>query len=144
MALIDFPMEALTYSTAALPYSGDADAGAGGLTTSAATNETNLAVYGVSATSQLDDGSDIGTDVFPDTVDNPVAQHPFWTVALFVGLLVLLAIGTPADDQDDRLVRISAGNGARITLMALLGFLFLKWFFGLVRFPSISPTIAYV
>jgi len=146
MPLIDFPEEALTFSTAALPYGGDANAGSGGLTTSAATNETNLAQYGLAASAHGGyEGDDVGTDVFPDAMDHPVASHPFWTIVLLVGFLLVVKFWFHGEEHESTQdVKIGFTNVAIVGSEAMLWFLAMKWFFGLVRFPSVSDTVDYV
>lgn len=160
MPLIDLD-QANAFETAALPGTGDSDAGAGGLTTSSMTNETDLESYGLDAYGAASrrggaagDGSGVSSDYAPpdgarhaiphmasDLAGSPV-DHPFWTIALIgAGLLAYKAI---VKNESTENIKISIPTAIAVTGMATIGILVEKWVFGLWQLPSITPTMDFL
>lgn len=153
MALIDLD-QANAFETAALPGSGDTDAGAGGLTTSSMTNETDLEAYGLDTYSQSSMGGGVSGMHPPPPGSRHVApgmaqqlhggpvDHPFWTIALIGGGLFLYKAVTKNESSEN--VKVSIPSFVAVGLMATAFILGEKWFFGLVQFPSITPTMDFL
>jgi hypothetical protein len=169
MALLDFLEEGPTslddenaFSTANDPGEGDTNAGAGGITTSAMTNELALYSMGGSGNGKGGGGGGGGKGskyvsyegdntiydsqgnprakmLTPGLSGNPQADHPYWTVLLFIVVLAILKFTVKGDEGS--LVNINARNVVRMTLMTGLGFLALKFLFGVWVVASVSPTV---
>lgn len=170
MALIDLNIGD-AYETSALPGIGDANALGGGITTSSLTNESDLRAYGLDVQSKAARGGRSGGSGYgggPVTVDsknnvydaatgqkkgkavtpqlsqNPMANHPLWTIGIIVLVLLLWKFIPKEEHEEDKQVKISLFNTLRITLMAGVGILILKWFFSVYSIASISPTIEFL
>lgn len=153
MPLIDLD-QANAFETAALPGSGDVDAGAGGITTSSMTNETALEAYGLDTYSQSQRGAGISGDYAPPDgarhlTPNVAAQlqgtavdHPFWTIALIVGGLFVYKAVTKNEASEN--VKVSIPSFFAVGLMATAFILGEKWVFGIWQLPSITPTMDYL
>jgi hypothetical protein len=89
-------------------------------------------------------GEKTGKAVTPQLSQNPQANHPLWTVGIIIAILFLWKFSARPDHEGDKLVKFSLLNTARITLMAGLGILILKWVFGVYSIASISPTIEFL
>lgn len=158
MPLIDLD-QANAFETAALPGSGDTDAGAGGLTTSSMTNETDLEAYGLDTYSQSQgggrggdsgDGGGVSADYNPPDGSMHVAphlagtavDHPFWTFAiLLVGLGIYKAV---TKNESSENIKVSLPTAFAVTAMATAGILAEKWVFAMWQVPSITPTMDYL
>lgn len=163
MPLIDLS-QTNAYESAALPGEGDVSAGGGGLTTSSLTNEADLASYGLDTYTQsvtggsgggsrqkvVDSsgnvydaytGSKVGKAIGGNLHGNPQAEHPFWTILLLLIVLGLMKFIPKEEHEESKPIKIGFNNGIRITIMGMLGFLFAKFFFGVILIPSVSPTI---
>lgn len=153
MPLIDLD-QANAFETAALPGSGDVDAGAGGITTSSMTNETALEAYGLDTYSQSQRGNGISGDYPPadgarHLAPNMAAQlqgtavdHPFWTIGLIIaGLFVYKAV---TKNESSENVKVSFPSFWAVGLMSTAFILGEKWVFGLWQLPSITPTMDYL
>lgn len=142
MALIDLD-QANAFETAALPGSGDVDAGAGGLTTSSMTNESALESYGLDTYSQsrAGDPPDNAISVAPHLAGTAV-DHPFVTLAVLVaGAFVYKAV---VKNESSENVKMSIPNFFGIGLVATAFILVEKWVFGVWQLPSITPTLDYL
>jgi hypothetical protein len=154
MPLIDLD-QANAFETAALPGSGDTDAGAGGLTTSTMASETNLEAYGLDTYSQSGrGGGGIGHGYDPPSgarhlmpgmaadLHGSPADHPFWTIALIgAGLFVYKAVTRNEASEN---VKVSIPSFIAVGLMATGFILGEKWLFGIWQLPSITPTMDYL
>jgi hypothetical protein len=153
MPLIDLD-QANAFETAALPGSGDSDAGAGGLTTSTMASETNLEAYGLDTYSQSQNGGGLGDGYDPPSKARHLApgmaaqlhgtpvDHPFWTIVLIgAGLFVYKAV---TKNEASENVKVSIPSFVAVTLMATGGILLEKWIFGIWQLPSITPTMDYL
>jgi hypothetical protein len=153
MPLIDLD-QANAFETAALPGSGDSDAGAGGLTTSTMASETNLEAYGLDTYSQSGGGGGIGHEFAPPSqarhlmpgmaaqLHGTAVDHPFWTiVAIGAGLLVYKAV---TKNEASENVKVSIPSFVAVGLMATGFILGEKWLFGIWQLPSITPTMDYL
>jgi hypothetical protein len=89
-------------------------------------------------------GAKHGKAVTPGLSTNPQANHPAWTLLIIVAILFLWKFNAKPDHEGDKLVKFSLMNTVRITLMAALGILILKWVFGVYAIASISPTIEFL
>lgn len=157
--------QANAFETSALPGIGDVNAGGGGIDTSSLTNEAALASYGLDTQSQSARGSGgtggliadnsgnlysqqtgakVGRAITPGLSGNPQAEHPLWTILLLVVLLFGWKFISKEKNEEGGMVKVSISNFARITLMAAVGILLLKWFFGVYAIASISPTIEFL
>ena len=141
--------QADAFETAALPGSGDVDAGAGGLTTSSMANETSLEAFGLDTYTQSHSGTvsgdyspqDSAVHVAPNLAGGP-AEHPFWTFALlFAGMFLYKATVRSESGEN---VRVSVPSWFGVGLMATSFLLAEKIFFGLVQFPSVTPTMDFL
>ncbi len=160
------------YETAGLPGQGDVNAGGGGLTTSSMANEADLRAYGLDVQSKAarggnglsgnggghrgkvadaqgniydaQTGAKHGRAVTPNLSQNPNANHPLWTILLIVGALFLWKFMAKGEHESDKLVKFSILNTLRVTLMAAIGILILKWIFSVYSIASISPTIEFL
>ncbi len=157
------------YETSALPGQGDVNAGGGGLTTSSMANESDLRAYGLDVQSKAARGGNgnsaghrskvsdssgniydagtgqhIGRAITPALSQNDQANHPLWTIVLIVGALFLWKFMAKEDHESEKLVKFSIMNTLRITLMAAIGILILKWIFSVYSIASISPTIEFL
>lgn len=155
MPLIDLD-QANAFETAALPGSGDVNAGAGGLTTSSMANESALEAYGLDTYSQSQRGGGDGISSQYDPPDRarhmmpsmaaqlhgtPV-DHPFWTIAAIgAGLFIYKAV---TKNESSENVKVSIPSLVAVTGMATIGILIEKWVFGLWQLPSISPTMDFL
>ena len=159
MPLIDLD-QANAFETAALPGIGDSNAGAGGLTTSTMTNETDLEAYGLDTYSRSDrggaagDGSGVSADYAPpdrarhvmphmaSQLHGTAVDHPFWTIALIgAGLFVYKAV---TKNESSENVKVSIPSFVAVTLMATAGILVEKWVFGIAQLPSVTPTMDFL
>lgn len=158
MPLIDLD-QANAFETAALPGSGDVDAGAGGLTTSSMANETALEAYGLDTMTQsmrggYGDGTTLSGSYDPPAqarhlmptmgaqlAGSPV-DHPFWTIALIVAGLFVYKASTKNEASEN--VRVSIPSFFAVGLMATAFILGEKWLFGIWQLPSITPTMDYL
>lgn len=135
MPLIDF-------STAALPGSADysANPGGPGLTISARTNQQALAAVGQDA---IGTGAAVAQTVVAPQAAGTAAGHPVsWWVALIVIVIAIKFFAEQAEDSGEfKNVRIGFFNIIVITLSAIVGMIFLKWFFGLYQVPGLSGII---
>jgi hypothetical protein len=128
----------LDFGTAGLPRWGDTDAGGGGLTTSASTNEEVLDAYGINeypGGNDDDDGGDI-VPAFAGAVDHP-ASHPVigWTVVI-IFFVVWMYIRHKDKEKTGMVADL-----IEHTIEVFIGFTFLKWFFGFYKIPGISDNI---
>jgi hypothetical protein len=150
MPLIDLD-QANAFETAALPGSGDTDAGAGGLTTSTMASETNLEAYGLDTYTQSQRGG-IGHGFDPPSkarhllpgmaqqLHGSPADHPFWTIVLIgAGLFVYKAV---TKNEASENVKVSIPSFIAVGLMATGFILAEKWLFGIWQLPSVTPTIS--
>jgi hypothetical protein len=153
MPLIDLD-QTNAFETAALPGSGDTDAGAGGLTTSSMTNETDLEAYGLDTYSQSAGGSHISGNYDPPNgarhlmpgmaqqLHGTAVDHPFWTIAL--GGAILLAYKGMTKNESTENVKVSIPSFVAVGVMATLFILGEKWLFGIIQVPSITPTMDFL
>lgn len=157
MPLIDLD-QANAFETAALPGSGDVDAGAGGLTTSSMANETALEAFGLDTMTQSRRGAGDGSTISgsydpPDRarhlMPNMGAQlagspvdHPFWTMALIVAGLFVYKASTKNEASDN--VKVSVPSFFAVGLMATAFILGEKWLFGIWQLPSVTPTMDFL
>jgi hypothetical protein len=151
MPLIDLD-QANAFETAALPGEGDVSAGAGGLTTSSMTNETDLEAYGLDTYSQS--GGHISGSYDPPSgarhiapgmaqqVHGTAVDHPFWTVALLAAILLTYKGVTKNESTEN--VKASIPSFVAIGSMSMLWFLGAKWLFGIIQVPSITPTMDFL
>lgn len=147
MPLIDLD-QANAFETAALPGSGDVDAGAGGLTTSSMTNEPSLEAFGLDTYTQSDGGvsgsfspPDGAVHLAPALAGGP-AEHPFWTFVLIgAGLFVYKAV---VRNESSENVKVSIPSFVAVGLMATAWILAEKMVFGLWQLPSITPTMDFL
>jgi hypothetical protein len=152
MPLIDLD-QANAFETAALPGSGDSDAGAGGLTTSTMASETNLEAYGLDTYTQSGQGG-IGHEYDPPdkarhlmpnqaaALHGTAVDHPFWTIALIgAGLFVYKAV---TKNEASENVKVSVPSFVAVGLMATAFILGEKWLFGIWQLPSVTPTMDYL
>lgn len=165
MPFIDLDI-ADAYETSALPGQGDVNAGGGGIDTSSLTNEAVLDAYklnpqsraaagtGGNAPGRVADangniydassGQKTGRAITPGLSTNPQANHPLWTILLIVVVLFLWKFLAKEDHEENKTLKVSLSNTVRITLMAAVGILILKWFFSVYAVASISPTIEFL
>lgn len=164
MPFIDVDV-ANAFETAALPGQGDVNAGGGGLDTSSMTNEAVLNSYGLDVQSRAamrngggsgvvadnqgnlynaNSGRKVGRAVTPTLTGNPIFDHPIITIILIVVVLFIWKFAAKEDHEEERTIKVSLSNMVRITLMAAVGILILKWFFGVYAIASISPTIEFL
>jgi hypothetical protein len=152
MPLIDLD-QTNAFETAALPGSGDSDAGAGGLTTSTMASETNLEAYGLDTYSQsgrhgISHGyapPDGARHVMPSqaaALHGTAVDHPFWTIVLIgAGLFVYKAVTRNEASEN---VKVSIPSFVAVGLMATGFILIEKWIFSMHQVPSITPTMDYL
>jgi hypothetical protein len=153
MPLIDLD-QANAFETAALPGSGDTDAGAGGLTTSSMTNETDLEAYGLDTYSQSQRGGHISGSYDPPSgarhlmpgmaqqLHGTAVDHPFWTIAL--GGAILLTYKAVTKNESTENVKVSIPTFVAVGTMATIWILAEKWLFGIWQLPSITPTMDFL
>jgi hypothetical protein len=153
MPLIDLD-QANAFETAALPGSGDTDAGAGGLTTSSMASETNLEAYGLDTYSQSQRGGHISGSYDPPSgarhlmpgmaqqLHGTAVDHPFWTIALVgLGLLTYKAV---TKNESSENVKVSIPSFVAVGLMSTAFILGEKWLFGIWQVPSVTPTMDFL
>jgi len=89
-------------------------------------------------------GAKTGKVITPTLSGNPMADHPLWTILLIVVILFLWKFLAKEDHEEGKTLKVSLSNTIRITLMAAVGILILKWFFSVYTIASISPTIEFL
>lgn len=89
-------------------------------------------------------GQKTGKVVTPGLSQNPAANHPLWTILLIIVILFLWKFLAKEDHEEGKTLKVSLSNTVRITLMAAVGILILKWFFSVYSIASISPTIEFL
>lgn len=153
MPLIDLD-QANAFETAALPGEGDTSAGAGGLTTSSMTNESDLEAYGLDTYTQSLGGRHISGSYDPpdgarhlmpgmaQQVHGTAVDHPFWTIALIGAVLLTYKAVTKNESTEN--VKVSIPTFVAVGSMATAFILFEKWLFGIWQVPSITPTMDFL
>lgn len=89
-------------------------------------------------------GQKTGRAITPGLSQNPVANHPLWTILIIILVLFGWKFIAKEDHEEGRTVKVSLSNTVRITLQAAVGILILKWFFSVYSIASISPTIEFL
>jgi heme A synthase len=120
--------------------------GAGGSYIPGYTQGSGHSVRGDSAGNMYDasTGRKTGRALTPGLSGNPQADHPIWTIIIIIAILFIWKFAAKDDHEESKTVKVSLSNTVRITLQAALGFLILKWFFGVYSVASISPTVEFM